>query len=309
MATAETLLSNTLPSVRQLQCFLAVAHELNYRRAAERLRMTQPPLTRQIQALEAALNQALFIRNTHGVTLTPAGRTLVVSAGRILQELHQLTLTAAPASPRLRIGLTCTVNFEHIPPVQQQLLRLEAEDHVETPYLTSAQLLQYLAKNTLDLALVGEHGAGYEDILQYRWVGREPLRIAMPSDHPASLQQQVALEELCDLPLFWFARSANPVFYDKCERYFDRLAIPLKRVKEPEDSLVMLSHIAKGSGFALLPQSKCTFALTGLCYRDLTTEASQRLHIDLYAAMRIHDARQAVLHAQSALCTTSLSSA
>ena len=59
MATAAHLISNTLPSVKQLQCFLAVAHELNFRRAAERLSMTQPPLTRHIQSLEALLHQQL----------------------------------------------------------------------------------------------------------------------------------------------------------------------------------------------------------------------------------------------------------
>ena len=65
MATAEHLISNNLPSIKQLQCFLAVAHELNFRKAAERLRMTQPPLTRQIKCLEAVLKRQLFIRNTH----------------------------------------------------------------------------------------------------------------------------------------------------------------------------------------------------------------------------------------------------
>ena len=86
MATAEHLISN----IKQLQCFLAVAHELNFRKAAERLRMTQPPLTRQIKCLEAVLKRQLFSRNTHDVSLTESGRALVVKAEKILREISEL---------------------------------------------------------------------------------------------------------------------------------------------------------------------------------------------------------------------------
>lgn len=90
MAIAGHLISNHLPSVKQLQCFLAVAHELNFRRAAERLRMTQPPLTRHIKCLEGVLNQQLFSRSTHDVSLTEAGQALVIRAEKILLELNEL---------------------------------------------------------------------------------------------------------------------------------------------------------------------------------------------------------------------------
>jgi hypothetical protein len=76
--------------------------------------------------------------------------------------------------------------------VNRQLQKLNAGDDVETPDLTSAQLLQSLSKNMLDLVLTGEKGTGHEDIVQYRWVCQEPLLIAMPSLHPASLKEKVA---------------------------------------------------------------------------------------------------------------------
>ncbi|KTS00409.1 LysR family transcriptional regulator [Pantoea dispersa] len=302
MATAEHLISNHLPSVKQLQCFLAVAHELNFRRAAERLRMTQPPLTRQIKRLEAVLEQPLFSRSTHDVSLTDAGRALVIKAEKILQALNELKPGSLSSEKRLRIGLTRTLNFALIAPIHQQLLKLDAADDVETPDLTSAQLLQCLAKNCLDLVLTGERATGHEDTVQYQWIGREPLLVAMPARHPASLKEKVSLEAIGDLPLFWFARSANPSFYDKCERLFSQLHTPLKRVKEPDDSLVMLTHIARGKGFALMPQSKCTFHQEGLCYRALADDEAQKLHIDIYAAIRLNENRPAVLHAHDIVC-------
>ncbi len=63
---------------------------------------------------------------------------------------------------------------------------------------------------------------------------------------PCQPERKVALEDISDLPIFWFSRSANPSFYDKCESYFDTLKTPLKRIKEPDDTLVMLSRIARG---------------------------------------------------------------
>lgn len=306
MPTAGHLISTNLPSVKQLQCFLAVAHELNFRRAAERLRMTQPPLTRQIKCLEAVLERQLFSRSTHDVSLTEAGRTLVITAEKILQELSELKTDSLSSEKTLRIGLTRTINFELIEPVNKQLSKLDVSDDIEIPNLTSAQLLQCLSKNTLDLVLTGEKGTGHEDIVQYRWVCREPLLLAMPAIHPASLKEKVSLADVSDLPLFWFARSANPSFYDKCESYFDLLPLPLKRVKEPDDSLVMLTHIARGKGFALMPQSKCTFNQEGLCYRELTDNESQKLNIDVYAAIRLGEKREVILNAQDVLCNIRL---
>ncbi|WP_313655586.1 LysR family transcriptional regulator [Pantoea sp.] len=296
MSVAMHLISSHLPAIKQLQCFLAVAHELNFRRAAERLNMTQPPLTRQIQSLEALLGQTLFDRNTHDVTLTRAGQALVAKAEAILSALIELKQAAQPAVSRVRIGLTRTLNIERIAPLSQQLAALHARDEIEMPTQTSVQLLQSLARNSLDLVITGEKGAETRD-LRYVWLCREPLLAAIPATHAASQQTQVSLAMLADLPLFWFSRSANPPFYDKCERYFSTLNLTLKRIREPDDSLLMLSHIARGRGFALLPQSTCTFNQAGLCYRPLTAGAADSLAIDLYAVIRADEKNTAVLTA------------
>ncbi|MEZ3500785.1 LysR family transcriptional regulator [Pantoea sp. KPR_PJ] len=301
MATATHLISNHLPSVKQLQCFLAVAHELNFRRAADRLNMTQPPLTRQIKNLEAQLHQPLFSRSTHEVSLTDAGRALVARAEAILEALNALAADAPGCQRRLRIGLTRTLNFDHVQPVSALL---ETSDDIESPELTSAQLLQCLRQNTLDMVLTGEKGAGDADNIDYRWLCREPLRVALPVAHPASQNASISLNALSGLPLFWFARSANPAFYDKCERRFVKLNSPLKKLREPEDSLTLLTHIARGKGFALMPQSKCTFALEGLCYRPLADEEAEQLNIDVFAATRRDDQRPAVLQMLDKLSAT-----
>ncbi|WP_439213393.1 LysR family transcriptional regulator [Duffyella gerundensis] len=307
MTPATHLIGTTLPSVKQLQCFLAVAHELNFRRAAERLSMTQPPLTRQIKSLEALLNQSLFLRSTHEVSLTEAGRSLVPRAEEILLALAGLKVEPSPADARVRIGLTRTLNFDRIASLKQSLAHLRVGEDIETPNLTSAQLLQCLTKNTLDLVISGEQGVAQAENIEYRWLCREPLLLALPAAHPASAEEIVSLESISDLPLFWIARSANPAFYDKCEKYFSRLETAIKRVKEPDDSLVMLTHIARGKGFALMPQSKCIFTQDGLCYRPLCSADAQQLHIDVYVAIRRGETRQPVLAARKRVCDATAS--
>ncbi len=307
MTPATHLIGTMLPSVKQLQCFLAVAHELNFRRAAERLSMTQPPLTRQIKSLEALLNQSLFLRSTHEVSLTEAGRSLVPRAEEILLALAGLKVEPSPADARVRIGLTRTLNFDRIASLKQSLAHLRVGEDIETPNLTSAQLLQCLTKNTLDLVISGEQGVAQAENIEYRWLCREPLLLALPAAHPASAEENVSLESVSDLPLFWFARSANPAFYDKCEKHFSRLKRAIKRVNEPDDSLVMLTYIAKGKGFALMPQSKCIFTQDGLCYRPLRSADAQQLHIDVYVAIRRGETRQPVLAARKRVCDATAS--
>lgn len=289
-------INNKLPSIKQLQCFLVVAQELNFRRAAERLRMTQPPLTRQIKLLEEMLGCALFIRNTHEVRLTEAGRKLVPKATQLINELTHCVDEMNTEQSRLRMGLTRTLSFDNIPQVSDRINQFFSHKEIDIQNLTSIQLLQLLSKGQMDMVIIGEKSLHSEQDFSFHWIYREPLLLVMPSSHPASLQDKVALADIADLPLFWFPRHANSLYYDKCEAYFRHLSFTLERVKEPDDSLVLLSSIARGKGMTLMPQSMCTFHQQGLCYRTLTDDAAQSLNIDVYVATRKNDTREWVIN-------------
>ncbi len=296
-------MNTKLPGIKQLQCFLVVAQELNFRRAAERLRMTQPPLTRQIKALEETLGCSLFIRNTHEVRLTESGRKLVVKATYLINELTHFVDEMNTEQSRLRIGLTRTLSFENIPQVNDRIKQLISHEEFDIQNQTSSQLLQSLSKGLMDMVIIGEKSLHSEQDFNFHWIYREPLLLVMPSAHPASLQEKVALTDIADLPLFWFPRHANPLYYDKCEAYFRHLPFTLERIKEPDDSLVLLSSIARGKGMTLMPQSMCTFNQQGLCYRALTDDAAQSLNIDIYVATRKSDTRDGVINGIQRLIT------
>lgn len=287
-------LNGKLPGIKQLQCFLVVAQELNFRKAAERLRMTQPPLTRQIQALEDVLGCALFIRNTHEVRLTPVGVKLVEKATCLLRELKQFIDEVNKENTYLRIGLTRTLNFDNIPQLAAKIQLLNSGQEFDIQNQTSSQLLQSLSKGLMDMVITGEKSLQSDQDFNFHWLYKEPLLVAMPSSHPASLQAKVSFADLADLPLFWFPRNENPAFYDKCENYFQQLSFTIRRLKEPNDSLVLLSSIVKSKGIALMPRSMCTFNQQGLCYRELTDEAARALNIDVYLVVRKKDERDLV---------------
>lgn len=290
-------LSEKVPTIKQLQCFLAVAHELNFRRAADRLRMTQPPLTRQIQSLENVMGCPLFTRDTHQVCLTDAGVKLEVQAKKLIEQLSQLVKSLKVESEHLKIGVTRSLDFTLISTINAHLEDLTEAEDISTYQLTSRQLFQMLARGTVDIALTGEKSSTRDDDFDFFWLHREPLMLALPSSHPASLQEHVSLNDVADLALYWFTRSANPSFYDKCERVFSNLPFTLKRKPEPDDSLLTLANVARGNGIALMPESMCLSTREGLCYRKLDALTASLLNIDVYLVTRKNEQREYILNA------------
>lgn len=286
-----------LPTMKQLQCFLAVAHELNFRRAADRMGMTQPPLTRQIQCLEDVVGCHLFTRNTHQVHLTEAGVLLQGQAKQLIDQLSQMIKSLKVDSNKLRFGVTRTLDFTLIPTINAHLERLVDSDDIASYQLTSRKLVQILAQGNLDIVLTGEKPASNNDDFNFFWLHREPLMLALPSSHPASIQERVSLKHVSDLALYWFTRSANPSFYDKCELVFSKLPFTLQRKPEPDDSLLTLANVARGKGMALMPESMCLSTREGLCYRKLDEQAASQLNIDVYLVTRKDEQREHVLEA------------
>ncbi|HGM5491713.1 TPA: LysR family transcriptional regulator [Serratia fonticola] len=285
-----------LPTIKQLQCFLSVAHELNFHRAAERMRMTQPPLTRQIQCLEEVVGCPLFTRDTHQVRLTDVGRQLEEHAKQLISQMTGVIKALRVENGKVKIGVTRTLDFTLIPMLNYALEQLTDIDDIYSHQLTSRQLLQMLGRGNLDIALVGETTIDNEQNFCFHSIHRESLMLAMPSSHPASIQESVALKEVADLPLYWFSRSANPAYYDKCEAYLQQLPFVLKRKSEPDDSLIMLANIARGKGIALMPKSMCVSTREGLCYRNLDRKTNENLNIDVYLAVRQDENRSSVLN-------------
>lgn len=293
------MLSRHLPSTRALQCFLAVAQELNFRSAAQLLNMSQPPLTRQIQALEALLRVQLLQRDTRRVTLTPAGAAFKEEAHRLLAALDAAATGLAgrfPDAGGVRIGLTGVIHY-------QAIAALDAIVGAATPPVTrqmSKQLVARVRTGALDLAIVGDIMAPADDLALAR-IASEPMVAMLPAGHPAAGRGAVDLAHLAGLPLFWFARADNPAFYDKCATVFRThgYAPPLRL--EPKDFTLLLAAVAAGEGVALCPQSMQATSHAGVAYRPLAPAVAPLLAIDVQLVWRAGETRTAVLDAVASI--------
>lgn len=291
---------SSLPGVRALRCFLAVAHYRNFRHAADELGISQPPLTRQIQNLEAQLGVQLFFRDTHQVTLTHSGQLLEQFAGTWLLEMENFISMLATTEPPPVMGMTSNLDFLSIPLFARALELPECRGISLNDRFSSRQLLNSLLRHEIDLALVGERVLDNPQ-LYYLALWNEPLMLALPENHPAASEEALSPSQLADMPLYWFSRRENPAFYDKCEAVFSTLPVSLPRKPESQDTLRVLTQVARGEGYALLPKSACHNIQAGLCYRPLINELAGKLTITVYLARRQDEKRSHVLAACGAI--------
>lgn len=290
------IFSNRLPSVKTLQCFVAVARELNFRRASELLSMTQPPLSRQIQGLEDLLRVKLIRRNSHSVRLTAAGeafekevRAILVALDAAVESVRDIAADEKKCAPDVRLGLTSVLDFSLMPSLHAALV---GQRRQERAY--SKHLVERVRSGQLDIAIVGDIARSGDELMVHH-VGRDPMMVALPMSHPAAQKSHIALRDLAHTPLFWFSRSDNPVFYDKCERVFAMHGYAPARRLEPHDFTALLALIAAGEGIAFCPASMRAATRVGVVYRPFEPELERQLSIDVQLVSRARETRQEVL--------------
>lgn len=259
-------------NLRQLKYFIAVAAELNFRRAAERLFITQPPLSRQIQMLEEAIGARLLDRDRSGVRLTEAGERFLADARALLRESEQVVRRVRPSGvaaerPLLRVGITTVVDvglFTGIEPTFEQRfpgVRVSIKRQI------SAHSIRDLNQGRIDVAVIGLPSRA--DGLTVEPLFDDPMVACISSSHRLAKRQRVSILDLGDDKLFWFERKLNPAYYDYCERVFERVGFSPRRIPEPADHHVLLGLIAEGQGIALVPTSLHTVTRKGVTFKRL----------------------------------------
>lgn len=267
--------------IRLLRYFAVVAEENNISRAAQRLFISQPPLSRHIRHLETQLGATLFLRHTKGLILTDEGRR-VLDIIRPLLALQESTLAAlsqlsAPAQQPLRLGLTTA--FEHGVFAAAESALGEQNRPLHITRHSSPALAQLVRKGKLDAALIAlplnTEGLHLHPLAYY-----EPLVAALPASWAEASQVPLTLSALNHRPLFWFKRERNPDFFDYTRRIFDRAGYAPTYVEEPAEHDVLLARIARGEGMILLPASFSVIQRQGVVFCPLQ-DARQQLPLRL----------------------------
>ncbi|OTP86771.1 hypothetical protein B5S42_12485 [Gilliamella apicola] len=278
--------SKRLPTIKQLQYFIAVCEELSFTGAAEKLGISQPPLSTQIKNLEETLQITLFLRNSHKIVLTKEGEILKSKVTKLLNGLCTIVKsTRTNCFEKVIIGTTKTLSFDYIPFFRLFFSEFRDETEIYKHNYTSKELLFELQKGNIDFAIVSDYSNrdfSENSLLIYQ----EPMMLVLPTNHPCSQLNKVNLSDVTDLPLFWFKQHLNPFFYEQCDKVFNRLDKQIIRRAELADNLSMLLEVALGNGMMLLPQSKAQAKVDGVSYKKLITNQNDKLKINIYLVWR-----------------------
>jgi DNA-binding transcriptional LysR family regulator len=248
--------------LRQLRYFLAVADELHFGRAAERLRMSQPPLSVQVSRLEDELGTSLFERTTRRVSLTPAGQHLQTRAHSILDEVdavrEEMRDFADGLSGRLSAGFVSSANYTVLPGVVQLFRARRSNVTLDLHPLTSGQQIEALRAGTLDVGIVRDEipgNSGSSPELTSEVVFEELLVACLPVDHPLAQQSEVTSGEIIDVPMITYPRSLMPGYVDRVAAVLDAPLGAVRVVEEVVHQETALGFVAAGVGTSILPAS------------------------------------------------------
>jgi DNA-binding transcriptional LysR family regulator len=263
--------------IRHLRYFVAVAEELHFRRAAERLQVAQPAVSEQVRKLEEDLGVQLLER-TPRVALTPAGEAFVVEARRVLQQADEARRAAVEAGvhidTRLRVGHLPDAVPHALPLVLARFAVAAPGVDVVLETCASLELVERVRDGRLDAAVVCLPVP--VDGLRVTPFGEEGVIVALPASHPAAATASIGPQQLEGTPLLVIARPTNPPFFDGLITTWRTagVAAQLMEVTEPNLEHVLLA-VAAGAGAALLPGSaRQRYAAPGVRFLPLVSSPS-----------------------------------
>lgn len=256
----------------QLRCFVAVAEELHFTRAAERLNMTQPPLSRQIKLLEHAIGAPLLLRNNRSVRLTAAGRKLLPEARMILQLVENASISTRRVSHgdagSVSIGFTAAAGYEFLPRAIAQWRVRYPDIELQLREMVSSAQLDALGAGRLDFGLLRPPVT--REGLRSRRVEAEPLVLALPEGHSLAAGDVVAISALADESVVMFAPDEARYFYDLVAHAFSRAGINPHCSQYVSQVHSVLALVRAGLGVAVVPKAAVNLRYEGLVFRALS---------------------------------------
>ena len=268
--------------LRHLRYFVGVGEEQHFGRAAERLHIAQPALSRQIQDLEKEIGCPLFERLPRGVKLSAAGKLFLEDSRRILAEVQEAARRAAQAARglagTLRIGFVESISWHGIVPESfRRFHQTQAgAEMIPIPMLSMAQA-DAVRTGRLDAGFIVRTAALGED-LEQRTVSVHRVVLAVPKGHLLTRKKRLRLRDLKDVPFVCFPRRANPPAYDRLlEACYKGGLKSLRIVQEADDHATILSLVACRLGVAMVSDSarwQCPRGVTLLPIVDLNVNVS-----------------------------------
>jgi len=284
--------------LRHLRAFVTLAEELHFGRAAVRLGIAQPPLTIQIQSLEATLGVKLFDRSRRHVALTEAGALFLPEALATLVQAEKARHTAQRAARgemgRLEIGFTGSAPFNAaMPGIISRFRRAWPDLHMVLREMSTTDQLRHLAEGSLDIGFIRPGHPSETAGVEATVVLNEPLLAALPADHPLAGRQSLAVSELSGDSFILHPRAIGTGLYDKVISLCAAAGYRPHVVLEAHQMSTMIALTATGLGVAVVPEAMRRLQVEGCRFVPLTDAGASMV---LAVAHRAGDQRPAVRH-------------
>jgi len=260
--------------ISQLRCFVAVAEELHFSRAAERLNMTQPPLSRQIRLLEHHVGARLLERNSRTVRLTAAGKAFFPEAARILRMAEEATFTARRVARGeqglLSIGFTGGAGYSLLPEVVRRLRQHSPGVVLTLKELVSTEQVEALNSGQIELGLMRPHALNAE--LESALLATEALMLAIPKDEADKWPLNPTLADLHGKPFVMYSPYEARPFHQMLSERFERAGVVPDIVEHIGQVHTMLALVNAGIGAALVAEGATRLHFDGIVVRRIETE-------------------------------------
>lgn len=259
-----------------LRCFVIIAEELHMTRAAQRLQIAQPNLTRIIRSLEEEVECALFDHsNKRHLALTPAGHAFLQEVVSLLAQYDHAVQVAQQISRgephKLVVGYTAAAIFSVLPTILQAFQhRCQAEVTMHDVSTTGrVPLIRALREGRLDVAFV----LGSDDVagIAHEWVCQAPLRVVLPVSHPLARLETISLTDLSKEPWVWLPRHIYPRLYDEVIALCQQAGFHPRIEHIVPQAQAIVSLVAAHTGISVVTQwTEQCLPQQGVVYRELS---------------------------------------
>ncbi|MBS8227207.1 LysR substrate-binding domain-containing protein [Vannielia litorea] len=271
--------------LHQLRCFVAVAEELNFRRAAARLNMTQPPLSRQIMLLEDRIGLTLLERSNRSVRLTPAGTSFLASAIDLLQRAEYAVLSARQAARgevgTVAMGFVPSAALEFVPRIVTALREQMPGIRFDPIEMMSYEIVEAMHSGRLDFGLTRTTGRNRE--IESIQVVREPFVLALPGGHRLHEPARVSAADLDGEAFIGFSAERGGFLRETHRALFATAGIAPRIVQEVSQTQTIVALVNAGLGVALVPRSASAMQMQNVSFRsiEIPPEFTSSLYLNL----------------------------
>ncbi len=259
--------------LRHLRYFVAVAEELHFSRAAERLHVSQPPLSQQIRKLEEELGVQLLERTRRRVQLTDAGRAVLEEARRTLSQAERVRSVARGAAEGsvglLRVGFSSSAPYTTLPAILRAFRARSPGVVLNLLERSTEEQVGMLAAGALDVGFVRRPIPDAPESLVVRTILHEPLILALPQEHRLRRQRSIPVRSLAGEPFVLFPRQAAQGLYDEIMALCRRSGFVPRVAQEAVQMQTIVSLVSAGLGVAIVPDSMRRLHREHVSYRPL----------------------------------------